>query len=130
MQAVLKTEKEVKRLQEEIEAKRWRMVADQMKSMKASLTLPTTAQRSTDHKTSQTVINFSQNACRERYLALQLGTAKDTPESIENPSPDILARIKSRKDKERRIIESTQFSVVEQKNVEANGWTSRMRTYF
>lgn len=90
----------------------------------------TIAQKCTDHSIFQTVINFSQNACRERYQALQLGTAKPTPESVENPSPDILARIKSRRDKERRIVESTQFSVVEQKNVEANGWTSRMRTYF
>ena len=36
MQAVVKTDKEVKRLKEDIEAKKWRMVADQMKSMKAS----------------------------------------------------------------------------------------------
>ncbi|OCT49106.1 hypothetical protein CLCR_04939 [Cladophialophora carrionii] len=107
LQAVVKTDKEVKRLKEEIEAKKWRMVADQMKTMKASF-----------------------NACRERYEALQAGIAKPTPESIENPSEEILERIKSRQDKERKIAESRQYSVLEQKNVEANGWTSRMRTYF
>jgi hypothetical protein len=36
VQAVLKTDKEVKRLKDDIEAKKWRMVADQMKSLKAS----------------------------------------------------------------------------------------------
>ncbi|EXJ56928.1 hypothetical protein A1O7_07272 [Cladophialophora yegresii CBS 114405] len=106
LQAVVKTDKEVKRLKEEIEAKKWRMVAD------------------------QPVVNFSQNACRERYEALQAGTAKPTPESIETPSEEILERIRSRKDKERKIAESTQYSALEQKNVEANAWTSRMRTYF
>ncbi|KAJ9610494.1 hypothetical protein H2200_005271 [Cladophialophora chaetospira] len=129
LQAVVKTDKEVKRLKEDIEAKKWRMVADQMKSMKASLHPPHTATNA-DHKNHQPVLNFSQNAARQRYQALQTGTAKPTPESVEDPTPDILERIKSRKDKERRIVENSQYTVSEQKNVEANGWTSRMRTYF
>ena len=76
------------------------------------------------------MVNFSQNACRERYEALQTGNAKPTPESYDDPSPDILDRIQSRKDKEQKIADSSQYSALEQKNVEANGWTSRMRTYF
>ena len=36
MQAVVKIDKEVKRLKEDIETKKWRMVADQVKSLKAS----------------------------------------------------------------------------------------------
>ncbi|KIW83715.1 hypothetical protein Z517_02961 [Fonsecaea pedrosoi CBS 271.37] len=102
LQAVIKTEKEVKRLKDDIESKKWRMP----------------------------VVNFSQNACRDRYEALQHGCAKPTPESIENPNPEILERIRSRKEKERKIREGNQIAELEQKNVEANGWTSRMRTYF
>jgi hypothetical protein len=36
LQAVVKTEKEVKRMKEDVDAKKWRMVADQMKAMKVS----------------------------------------------------------------------------------------------
>ncbi|OAP63392.1 hypothetical protein AYL99_02619 [Fonsecaea erecta] len=102
LQAVFKTEREVNRLKEDIESKKWRMP----------------------------VVNFSQNACRARYDALQNGCAKPTPESIENPSPEILERIASRREKERKIREGNHMAEREQKNVEANGWTSRMRTYF
>jgi hypothetical protein len=45
---VVKTDKEVKRLKEEIEAKKWRMVADQIKSLKASLVLSMQSQTDTD----------------------------------------------------------------------------------
>jgi hypothetical protein len=45
---VVKTDKEVKRLKEEIEAKKWRMVADQIKSLKASLVLSMQSQIGTD----------------------------------------------------------------------------------
>jgi hypothetical protein len=34
LQAVVKTEKEVKRMKEDVDAKKWRMVANQMKAMK------------------------------------------------------------------------------------------------
>ena len=78
----------------------------------------------------QPVVNFSQNACRDRYQSLQTGTAKPTPESVEDPPPEILERIQSRVYKEQKIAESSQISALEQKNVEANGWTSRMRLYF
>jgi hypothetical protein len=39
LQAVVRTDKEVKRLKEDIENRKWRMVADQIKSMKASLAI-------------------------------------------------------------------------------------------
>lgn len=58
------------------------------------------------------------------------GTAKPTPESIPNPTPEILERIQSRKDKIARIREGQQIAEKEKANMEANGWTSRMRTYF
>lgn len=76
------------------------------------------------------MVNFSQNACRERFDALKTGTAKPTPESIPNPSPEVLVRIKSRTDKEARLSKDDCLGEAEKANVEANGWTSRMRTYF
>ncbi|EXJ67541.1 uncharacterized protein A1O5_09554 [Cladophialophora psammophila CBS 110553] len=130
LQAVIKTEKEVKRLKDDIESKKWRMVADNMKRMKACPTIDMLDASRTNSANLQPVVNFSQNACRDRYDALQHGCAKPTPESVENPTPEILERIKSRKDKERKIREGNQIAEMEQKNVEANGWTSRMRTYF
>jgi hypothetical protein len=77
----------------------------------------------------QPVVNFSQNACRQRYEDLQAGTAKPTPESIPNPDEDIKARIQSRKDKEEAIREAGRFAA-HQENVDKNGWTSRMRDYY
>ena len=38
----MKTDKEVQRLKEDIEAKKWRIVADQMKSMKVNITITET----------------------------------------------------------------------------------------
>jgi hypothetical protein len=58
------------------------------------------------------------------------GTAKPTPESIPNPSSEVLLRIKSRKEKEAKISRDDSWGETEKANVEANGWTSRMRTYF
>ena len=78
----------------------------------------------------QPVINFSQNACRKRFDDLMAGTAKPTPESIPNPTPDILKRIESRKSKQRKLDEQCSTATAEKRNVEGNGWTSRMRTYF
>ncbi|KIX03008.1 uncharacterized protein Z518_06558 [Rhinocladiella mackenziei CBS 650.93] len=81
LQAIAKADTEVQRLTTQIENQKWRMVADGMKSMRP-------------------VVNFSQNACRERFQALIDGTAKPTPESIPDPTPEILERIQARKDKE------------------------------
>ena len=78
------------------------------------------------------MINFSQNACRQRFDDLLAGTAKPTPESIPNPTPEILERIESRKNKQHKLEQSTQLPEIsaERRNVEGNGWTSRMRVYF
>lgn len=78
----------------------------------------------------QPVLNFSHKACRERYDALLAGKAKPTPESIPNPTPEILARIQSRIEKEQKIAADQQMGPAEKANVQANGWTSRRRTYF
>lgn len=74
--------------------------------------------------------NFSQHACRKRYAELQAGTAKPTPESIENPDEHIKARRQSRKDKEKAIEEVGVYAGrVYAENLGANGWTSRTREY-
>lgn len=73
--------KEIKKIQE----KKWRMVADRLQVIKP-------------------VCNFSQKACRERFEALEKGTATPTPESEDNPSEETLARIQARKDKEAQIV--------------------------
>ncbi len=76
------------------------------------------------------MVNFSQNACRERYEALQAGTAKPTPESLSDPTPEVVERIESRRKKELKLRENQQVAAMEQQNVEGNGWSSRMREHF
>lgn len=58
------------------------------------------------------------------------GIAKPTPESHPNPSPEIIARIQSRKEKEDRLAKTAPMSAIEQANVAGNGWSSRQRLYF
>jgi hypothetical protein len=58
------------------------------------------------------------------------GSAKPTPESIPDPTPEVLLRIQSRKDKEANLAREQPGDDTGRANVEANGWTSRMRTYF
>ncbi|KEF60887.1 uncharacterized protein A1O9_02451 [Exophiala aquamarina CBS 119918] len=111
VRAIAKSEKEIRRLREDIESRKWRMVADAMKNEKP-------------------VLNFSQNACRKRFEELLDGTAKPTPESIVNPTAEVLERIESRKAKQRNLDEQSPQANIEQRNVEANGWTSRQRIYF
>ena len=79
---------------------------------------------------SQPVTDFSQHACRKRYEALVAGTAKPTPESIQNPDEDVLARRKSRIDKEQKIQADKELGKGTDSNIEGNSWTSRMRTYY
>ena len=76
------------------------------------------------------MVNFSQNACRQRFEALQAGTARPTPESIRNPDEQTLASIQSRRDKEQRIREDAHSMAPNAENIEGNAWTSRMRTYY
>ncbi|KIW09794.1 hypothetical protein PV08_11894 [Exophiala spinifera] len=112
LQAVIKADAEVDRLKAEIDGRKWRMVADSMKNMKP-------------------VVNFSQNACRSRYDALMAGNAKPTPESIPNPTPEILERIQSRLDKEARLArDQQQPNGQQQTNIAGNAWSSRQRHYF
>ena len=64
------------------------------------------------------------------------GTFKPTPESVLEPGPEVLERIQSRIDKQRKIEERQMVSpgnmngAQQQQNVQANGWSSRMRVYF
>ncbi|EXJ87802.1 hypothetical protein A1O1_04729 [Capronia coronata CBS 617.96] len=115
VEAVIKADKETKKAIEEAQARKWRIVADRMKTVNP-------------------VLNFSHKACRERYDALVNGNAKPTPESHPNPTPEILARIQSRKTKEQKILQDKQKMAPpnerENENIQANGWSSRRRTYF
>lgn len=76
------------------------------------------------------MLNFSQNACKKRFEDLKDGTAKPTPESVENPTPEVLERIRARKMRQYALDAQNPQDQLEMQNVEANGWTSRMRTYF
>ncbi|KAK5464856.1 hypothetical protein LTS15_001419 [Exophiala xenobiotica] len=104
LQAVIKADAEVDRLKAEIDTRKWRIVADGMKNLK--------------------------NACRERYESLQNGTAKPTPESIPNPTPEVLARVQSRIDKEARVAKDQHTPADQQANIAGNAWSSRQRHYF
>jgi hypothetical protein len=60
------------------------MVSDNMKSMKP-------------------ITDFSQRACRERFESLENGTAKTPPELLEPKTEDVMKRIQSRRDKEKKF---------------------------
>jgi hypothetical protein len=70
------------------------------------------------------------NAYRDRFEALQAGTAKPAPESIPNPDEHTLARIRSRRRKEQKIREDAHSIVPNKDNIKGNAWTSCMRTYY
>lgn len=53
--------------------------------------------------TIQPVTNFSHKACRERFERLQNGTAKPTPESVEDPDENVKRRVESRAEKEAKL---------------------------
>ncbi|KAL9108330.1 MAG: hypothetical protein Q9227_006929 [Pyrenula ochraceoflavens] len=106
--AVEKAEAEIERTRQRLEAAKWKMVADIMKNDKP-------------------VVDFSQNACRNRYESLQNGTAKPTPESILNPNADILARIESRIEKQKKIDETVAERNMYTENLEQNAWNSCSR---
>ncbi|RMD43734.1 hypothetical protein DV735_g1395, partial [Chaetothyriales sp. CBS 134920] len=85
-EAIKKADQVVNKAIQEAKDRKWRLVAHNMKLLKP-------------------VTNFSNNACEKRFLALQAGTAKPTPESIPNPSPAVQARIDARRERERKIEE-------------------------
>ncbi|RMZ86363.1 hypothetical protein DV736_g6413, partial [Chaetothyriales sp. CBS 134916] len=105
--AIKKADEVVERAIQEAQDRKWRVVADNMKVMKP-------------------VTNFSKNACEKRFLALEAGTAKPTPESIPNPSPAVQARINARRERERKIEENKQkMSDTSKANMEGNAWISK-----
>jgi len=107
----VKADADVEKAKRDADEKKWRIVADQMKVLKP-------------------VVNFSQNACRDRFEALRAGTAKPPPESIPNPDEQALACIQSRREKEQKIREDAHSIAPNANNIEGNAWTSRMRTYY
>lgn len=128
--AIEKADADVEKAKRDANEKKWRIVADQMKVLKVRIVSSNICQGSSLTHSLQPVVNFSQNACRDRFEALQAGTAKPTPESIPNPDEQTLARIQSRRDKERRIREDARSLAPNADNIEGNAWTSRMRTYY
>lgn len=73
-------------------------------------------------------------------MALQDGTAKPTPESVQNPDQKTLERIQARREKEQRIeldkelfwssthVDVDQSALVEA-NRKGNAWTSKMKPW-
>lgn len=91
-------------------------------------------------QSSQPVTNFSQNACKVRYRALEEGTAKPTPESIDDPNQKTLERIQARKDKEQRIEMDKKLFLINNHvdinqsamtvaNRKGNAWTSKQKLF-
>lgn len=127
-EAVGVANKKVARLVATAEAKKWKIVADELKKIKVCPRLLEHVYHVNDL---QPVVNFSQNACRDRHAALGNGTAWPTPESIINPDDEVLVRIELRKEKERRIEEDALLWKPESKaNLEGNSWTSHPVKYF
>ena len=78
-------------------------------------------------------MNFSQNACRDRFEALHNGTAKPTPESVPDPDEKVKYRIQSRREKEEKIKEDAEQRAAHTRredNIDGNAWTSKMRQYY
>ncbi|KKY17681.1 hypothetical protein UCRPC4_g05314 [Phaeomoniella chlamydospora] len=109
MQAIAKADRDIEKAKEQAESKKWKIVSDQMKTIKP-------------------VVNFSQNACQARFHALEEGSAKPTPETIMNPDEKTLASIERRRMNEEHIRIMRENGVdAARENLANNGWTSRMR---
>ncbi|KAK5097981.1 hypothetical protein LTS08_006736 [Lithohypha guttulata] len=104
----------------EIEAKRWKIVKENLRKIKP-------------------VTNFSQKACKTRFDALQQGKAKATPESILNPNDEIRARIAARMEREAMIEKDKEdfrrdkhtdpeTAALLMANLEGNAWNSKMKS--
>lgn len=130
--AVEKAEDTVKKMVQDIENKKWKIVADNLKIEKVSKLLYRNSPILIGFL--QPVTNFSQNACKTRFAALENGTAKATPESVLQPDDATLERIRARAEKERQIemdkilFESKpDLEALAEANRKGNAWTSRPR---
>ena len=113
----------VAKMKADADEKKWQLVADRLKYLKVRIYSPFIQICSCSYV--QPVVNFSRNACKNRFDALNDGTAKPTPESIENPDDHIRSRVQSRIDKQKAIDHERQFSFHDN-NIRQNGWTSKM----
>ena len=90
-------DREIERLLKNIEASRWKLVAESVKARQVCTVLQL------GHNPRLLILlqpftNFSKEACKTRHESIVSGTAKPTPESVIDPDEDIITQIKARQE--------------------------------
>jgi hypothetical protein len=118
LKAIEKADADVEKAKRDADEKKWRIIADLMKG-----TSPLNSALSSQPP------NFSQNACRDCFEALQAGTAHATPSRPQTLTSKPSRASKSCQEKEQKIRNDAHFITPDAHNIEGNAW-SRMRTYY